>query len=688
MRRILAGVVALFLAATSAFAQSGASVRQSGASVTPNSVPYWVTNGVIGGGATAADSPITSFGVTSTSSAASCVNSGRATSPAWISICQGFVSGVPTISVQNNGSASPQPLQFIVNGTTYPFPGALAGITINSTALIGGTLGNCLTVGSSVVAQTPCSIITAPTTGSGSVVFNTSPTLIGTISGSLTFPGNQTFSGNNLYSGQSVFTGTSFPSQSIGNTLIGGTVAAPTLTANSQAYLYNTAANGAVIQGLGTLYDVVLANKAGTPVLEVPTGQTNVTIPSGFTLSGLSSGSCTNGLGLNASNQAITVSCPGAASSIQVGTTTISSGSSGNIEFNNVGVLGELTPNGGVVKSSSNLQADPNYSGFATQNCSLTASVAGSNLTIALKDNAGNDPSATSPCNINFRNVTIGTGSTSSVTVTAATSFTVNAGSTFGITNTAATCSAASSCPFRLWVTAINNAGTVVLGAVALTNASGVLPLNEGNVASATACNACGTAATLGTMYATTTQTSKAFRILGYLDWGSGLATAGTYASGPTLIVNMGPGIKKPGDTIQTIIGTSSGTASTTSSTYGTGAAPANAPNVAITMTATPNLIRAHFTGNEAVSSTVTEIFCQMARGPSGALNNQFGVQAIINNSAASSVTNTAVMQGFDTPGTLTQQFYTVRARNTNGSTNVSCPVLSGETLELSEIMG
>jgi hypothetical protein len=58
------------------------------------------------------------------------------------------------------------------------------------------------------------------------------------------------------------------------------------------------------------------------------------------TLSGLSAGTCTSGLALNAANSLVLSACPGAASSIQVGTTTVLSGVSGGLLFDASGNLG------------------------------------------------------------------------------------------------------------------------------------------------------------------------------------------------------------------------------------------------------------------------------------------------------------------------------------------------------------
>lgn len=191
-------------------------------------------------------------------------------------------------------------------------------------------------------AQIAAGNLSNGTTGTGAVVLAASPTLSGTVGGNVTLSGNLTLSGNDTHSGQLIATGTSAPASGAGNTAIMGTIAAPTLVNNGQAFLFNTAINGAALQGAGSTSDIALLNKSGTAVISVPTGTTKLNFPS------LASGTCSSGLGLDSSNNTILISCPGAASSIQVGTTSIASGSSGNIEFNNAGTLGEVTPQNGV----------------------------------------------------------------------------------------------------------------------------------------------------------------------------------------------------------------------------------------------------------------------------------------------------------------------------------------------------
>jgi hypothetical protein len=73
-------------------------------------------------------------------------------------------------------------------------------------------------------------------------------------------------------------TGTGSPSQAAGQTVVTGLISAPSLTTTGgQAWFYNTAANGAVIQGFGSVDDVVFYNKAGTQICNIVTGTTSLT---------------------------------------------------------------------------------------------------------------------------------------------------------------------------------------------------------------------------------------------------------------------------------------------------------------------------------------------------------------------------------------------------------------------------
>lgn len=178
-------------------------------------------------------------------------------------------------------------------------------------------------------------------------------------------------------------------------------------------------------------------------------------------------------------------------------------------------------------------------------NASITSSVAANALTIALKTAAGADASATDKILLPFRSATAATGSIEWVNVTAATSLVISSGSTLGTSN---------SVPFTIWIVAFNDAGTVRLGAVRTISSVVTDPLSRLSpmtLASSTAEGGAGNADTARVFYTGTAVTAKAYCILGFLHWGSGLATAGTWASDATVKQAYGPGVPLPGDIIQ-----------------------------------------------------------------------------------------------------------------------------------------
>jgi hypothetical protein len=333
-------VSAFLLAAGPAFSQSVQYVSP----VTRGHLAAWNTNGVLADGGTSASSPITSVGITNNGGAGLCINSALPTTPGYQALCFGAsTAGPATISLQNFGSASPQGLNFVINGTTLPFPGAIASLIVGNTPVSSGTNGNCLSISSAILSQVPCTILAAGTTGTGAVVLQNSPTLAGTIGGNLSFSGNETFTGNVTAASQFIVNGVSTPASISNQTVIMGSISPPTLANTGQAWLFNQAVAGATLQGDGSSFDITLVNKNGGVAMQIPTGTTGITFPGVLTLSGLSSGTCVSSVVLNSLNQTVTGSCPGAASTIQVGSTAVTSGTSNNILFNNAGTLGNET---------------------------------------------------------------------------------------------------------------------------------------------------------------------------------------------------------------------------------------------------------------------------------------------------------------------------------------------------------
>lgn len=169
----------------------------------------------------------------------------------------------------------------------------------------------------------------------------------------------------------------------------------------------------------------------------------------------------------------------------------------------------------GVKWATPSIAPDQSYE---ISNCTLTASVGSSALTIALKDKTGSDPSAGSPCKVGFRSATAATGDYVQRSITAALSLTISSGSTLG---------QLSASYEHTYVYLIDNAGTVVMGA-------STQLFTEGSVVSSTAEGGAGAADSASVLYSAAAQTNKAIRLIGRVS--STQATAGTWASAPSEI--------------------------------------------------------------------------------------------------------------------------------------------------------
>jgi hypothetical protein len=137
--------------------------------------------------------------------------------------------------------------------------------------------------------------------------------------------------------------------------------------------------------------------------------------------------------------------------------------------------------------------------------------------------------------------------------LTAATSLVLSNGSTLGTNANVAN---------RLWIVAFNDAGTVRIGAInCVSTAAGggagrdvtiILPIAAWGIASSTAEGGAGGADSPQVFYTGTAVSSKAYTVLGYATYESGLGTAGVYASVPTRLQLFGPDVPLPGRLIQT----------------------------------------------------------------------------------------------------------------------------------------
>jgi len=181
------------------------------------------------------------------------------------------------------------------------------------------------------------------------------------------------------------------------------------------------------------------------------------------------------------------------------------------------------------------------------QNVGLAVTMGASAATIALKGADGNDPSASNSVAIGFRSATLTSGASNTRAVTAALSTVISSGSTGGTVNAIAS---------RIWIAAIDNAGTPELAWYNSGNQSMSLAPDEGAVITTTAEGGAGAADSAQTWYSTTARTSVPFTIIGYFD--STQATAGTWATGVTDIV-VNP-VHNQGATLGTPVASTSGT--------------------------------------------------------------------------------------------------------------------------------
>jgi hypothetical protein len=280
-------------------------------------------------------------------------------------------------------------------------------------------------------------------------------------------------------------------------------------------------------------------------------------------------------------------------------------------------------------------------------NLQLNASNNGTKLTIAVKGNNGNDPGPTNPVLIPFRSTTLASGAPKWAAVTSALSIDTNAaGATFGT---------ASNVPFRLWIVAFYNSGAPVLafwqsvtGGATPTAVAALVPdvLQTSVAVGATATSA-------GVFYTPSgvAVSNDAFCILGCVEYASGLATAGTYATNPTRIALFGPGVSKPGDVVQRVSMTGNTTTSSTSASF------ANAGDSAsIVPTSAANLVKVDIRCN-GIYSNDAAILAVAAAFRNGVAGTQVGNSAV-SYSAANAIQAACAIIALDAPGSTASVTY------------------------------
>lgn len=302
----------------------------------------------------------------------------------------------------------------------------------------------------------------------------------------------------------------------------------------------------------------------------------------------------------------------------------------------------------------------------------VLASPNGNSLVISLNQVPGSDPFMA------FRDPNIANGIPYFRPIPNGALFVISSGNTMG---------AASAVPFKLWVVGYDNGGGISVGAInCVVGASlptQIAPLDESFVSSPTGGHGGSTA---GTFFCAQTLTNRPYRILGYMEWAAGLATAGLWNIKPTKVQLFGPSIKKPGEPVQTVTMTTTAAAGTIS----TSAYSATNLTLNITPTSAANVVSAQAYGMMEVAASAQAAQAALFRGASR-ITGAAGAFGAGPTDLMSQINLTAPL---DAVGSTAVTTYSVKARNSDNVTNIKFPTDGFSTdspyggMALTEIMG
>ncbi len=276
-----------------------------------------------------------------------------------------------------------------------------------------------------------------------------------------------------------------------------------------------------------------------------------------------------------------------------------------------------------------------NPQGFdGARNFNFTTTVSGNVLTVtALAADTATTPSAGHPIIIPVQNFQ---GLWTLFSFTSALTLSTNVGASFGAT---------SNTPFRLWLVSADAHG---LGLINCSSGTTIFSLNESQAYSTVAMSSGATSP--GVIYTSGSQSSTGIRILGLIEYSSGLVTPGTFNNAPSNNFLFGPGIRKPGDSIQVV-------------------SPASGTSVAVTPSSAINLFYV-VGGGTAVGLTGSTPF-QCASGLVGRRNATVIQTAAIfvnGSGAGQTVEIPATVAFIDNPATTALVTYSIQGTGANFS--------------------
>ena len=249
------------------------------------------------------------------------------------------------------------------------------------------------------------------------------------------------------------------------------------------------------------------------------------------------------------------------------------------------------------------------------------------------------------------------------------------------IPSTATLGTASSNVPFRIWIFAAYNSGTPILGVAVCSISTAIYPCTSWEAQQKTGTGISTGSTAAGTLYTSSTTSNDSVIIIGYADYSSGLATAGTWASAPTTLQSCLPPrqCNRPGTIVQTVTNPTTTAGTTTSSTF---ASLTNGQSLSIAPSSTPNIVRIVAQGTIS-GSTAGTLGLQVQR--TSTLIGNPTLFVIATGAGGSAAPSFLIV--YDRPGTVSSTTYSFQGKASSGT--LSYPLAnSGAMMELQEIMG